>query len=753
MTIHAALAALAGAMFALLIAPPHPQAVGAIALLVAVPAAIVFRAARAPVVALWFAATCIYCGSAVVHELAQRWPVERDGKRVLAVARIVSVPALKDYGWQFDAEIEPDTRFHLERIRVRVSGSTLPRAPRAGERWTLLLQLRAPRAPLNPGSPDMERQWFRERVHALGKVVRSDLNVRTAPAAPGIDPVREYIAHAIAERVADRDAAALFAALAVGVTGEVSPAQWRVFNATGITHLVAISGLHVTLFAAIAMFAARRAWRWWPGRPRVARDDFAAVAGIVAATGYTLLAGFSVPAQRTLIMLAAWIAASRMARAHAGLHAFATALVLVIAIDPFAPLSSGFWLSFVAVLTIILALGSRLAPEGVVRATLRTQLIVGITLVPVTLLWFDSVSLASLVVNLVAIPVFTLVLVPLVLAATAALFIAPGLAELALRCALAVHDLAWPALQAAAAWPMALVVFEPSIEWYALGLLAVIVAILPWRGAFRATAAVALLPALAVEPAQRPILTIAALDAGQGSSLVIRTRESVVLHGSPERFRSEGARSARLVVPALRTRGITSVDHVVLPRIGRDHVAGLAEVLMGASVGQVHVGAEWPGAILPHSRCERAPAWSSAGVSFTMLDIGLCTLHVEAQSGALVIASGVAIRGVLDHLDRAGTRIDLLAIDSLRPGDAQLAARMRQLGIRRVFELAGPRDAGPRLALARSSDKAELAAHGIALDSVWREGSSIELSLGDYGFSRARPLRERHRWPWRMGPV
>lgn len=760
MTTGIALAVLAGTMLALLVMPPYALAIGAVAGLYAVAGLIaILMGSCAPTrrvlaVTVAFAAAILHCGLVVVHERAQRWPVARDGDRVLVDARIVSIPAWREQGLQFDVETEPSARFDIGRIRVRVQGAALGRTPHAGEHWQLMLQLRVPHAPLNAGSPDMERQWFRERIHALGKVVRSDLNVRRSTARPGIDPLRERIARAFGERVPDRDAAALFAALAVGVTGEVSRSQWRVFNATGITHLVAISGLHVTLFATIAMFTARRVWRWCPGRSRVSRDDFAACAGIAASLGYTLLAGFSVPAQRTLIMLTAWIIAARAARAHSELHAFATALVLVIALDPLAPLSSGFWLSFVAVLTIIVALGSRLAGEGVVRAMLRTQVIVTFALLPITFAWFGSVSVASLVVNLAAIPVFTLLLVPLVLAATAALFVAPVVADLALGIALGVLDIAWPALQAAAAWPFALFVREPPLAWYALALVACVVAIMPWPAAFRVTSAAALLPLFGTVSARdAPVIVVTALDAGQGPSVMIQARESVVLHGVPEQFRSEGARSARLVVPALQARAIRRIDHVILPRMTRDHAAGLAELLLAMKIRDVHVGTEWPGAVLAHSTCAATPAWTAADVSFELLPVGACTLRVVAPAGSVMIVSRARLAAALDHLQRAGSAADVIAIDYLRPGDAMLAARMSALGVRRVLEMASPRDAGPRAARMRSSDVIDLRRHGIALDSVWREAGTVELSLDDHGFSRERPSRERLRWPWRMGPV
>ena len=154
-------------------------------------------------------------------------------------------------------------------------------------------------------------------MHFAGRVLPSTLNARLALANTSVDTLRARVAARIGEAVADPDAAALLTALAVGLTDRMSADQWRVFNATGTTHLVAISGLHVTMFALLAFTAARFAWRWLPFARRVEREPFAMLLGLGAAGAYALLSGFSVPAQRTWLMLAmfAW---ARLAARHVG---------------------------------------------------------------------------------------------------------------------------------------------------------------------------------------------------------------------------------------------------------------------------------------------------------------------------------------------------------------------------------------------------------------------------------------------------
>ena len=249
--------------------------------------------------------------------LTHRWPIEQSDERVIANVIIDTIPAVQGGSRAFDGivTIESPTR-GTKPLRARLIARTPEFTPHVGERWRLLLSLRAPRAKVNPGTADPERTLFHDRVHALGTVVPSSFNHRIDAGYRPLDAFRERIAAHIDARVADRDASALICALAVGVTGAMSREQWRVFNATGTTHLVAISGMHVTLFAVVMFAAARRLWsialyRFVPWR----QEDFAAVAGFIAAAMYATLAGLSVPTQRTLIMLGVWLFTRSVARA------------------------------------------------------------------------------------------------------------------------------------------------------------------------------------------------------------------------------------------------------------------------------------------------------------------------------------------------------------------------------------------------------------------------------------------------------
>lgn len=200
--------------------------------------------------------------ASAADELARRWPQALAEERVVATLQIDSLIAQRSGALQFDADVQIEApQSKVRQLRARVVWRDPPRPlPAAGEQWRVILQLTPPQRSPNPGAFDMTRQWFGERLHAQARVVPAALTQRVAPAGPSVLALRAEIAARIRDSIADRDAAALCAGLAVGATGDISREQWRIFSATGTTHLVAISGMHVTLFAWLMAAFARRVW-------------------------------------------------------------------------------------------------------------------------------------------------------------------------------------------------------------------------------------------------------------------------------------------------------------------------------------------------------------------------------------------------------------------------------------------------------------------------------------------------------------
>lgn len=599
-----------------------------------------------------------------LDQLAQRWSPADEGVRVIADVVVDSLTERSGLALEFDALVHIESPERLQRkLRLRISWREPYALPRAGERWRLLLQVSTPRANSNPGGFDEQREFFRDRLQGRARVLPSTLNERLASAQGGLLVLREQLARGVRDAVVDRDAAALFAGLAVGATGEVSREQWQTFSITGTTHLVAISGMHVTLFCWLVAACARALWR---RSQRLAgyidREIFAASLGVPAACGYALLAGFGIPTQRTVVMLAVWWSLRLSGRVHAPFDVLGVALVVVLCIDPFAALSSGFWLSFIAMAALIFAgetdkaekadaastqridepsrAGRSLQRKALawLRENLRTQWWVSLALLPITLLWFSRVSIAGLLVNLAAIPVFSFVLVPVALGGSALGLWSVSAARPIWWLGERVHEALWPALVAVASQPWA------AIEWNPL-------ASLPWLRAER--------------PAQGEVM-VTALEAGNGAAFIIRTQQHTLVYDTGEDFDSEGRAAERLVLPALRSFGIKKIDLLLLSRTHAYRAAGAARLMQGAKVAQLAGGGEWPGAARALEDCTLPREWRWDGVEFTHFGEadGSCVLRVGFKANPTVLiperidareAAGLAVRAQRGELDLAAT--------------------------------------------------------------------------------------------------
>ncbi|HEY4958162.1 MAG TPA: ComEC/Rec2 family competence protein, partial [Caldimonas sp.] len=307
---------------------------------------------------------------------------------------------------------------------------------RAGQRWRFTVRLRQPHGNLNPHGFDYELALFEQGVRATGYVRDAPpAALLAAGAGYPVERLRQRVRDAIYEHVTDRRAAGVLAALAVGDQGAIEHDDWDLFRNTGVAHLMSISGLHVTMFAWLAGLAVGALWRRSPGAMlRVAVPVAARWGGLFAATAYAVFSGWGVPSQRTIWMLATvTVLGAAGVRWPWALVLLAAAMV-VTALDPWALTQAGFWLSFMAVgllmassyATSIAApataddapAGWRVWPTRLfasVREGLRTQVIATLGLTPLTLVFFQQVSLVGFLANLVAIPLVTLVITPLAL--------------------------------------------------------------------------------------------------------------------------------------------------------------------------------------------------------------------------------------------------------------------------------------------------------------------------------------------------
>ena len=563
-------------------------------------------------------------------ESAEWDPVTPDASRARAPERpgtASQVPPLIDVSWYGGVLRDAQGLVDLQRQ---------PPELRAGERWRMTVRLKAPHGLRNPHGFDYELWLWEQGVQATGYVRAGPKDqpperLGTTWQHP-VEQWRQSVRDAIFQRLTsspapgeDASAARVAGVVAALVTGDqraIDRADWDIFRATGVAHLMSISGLHITLFAWLAAALVRLLWR------RSARlcmavpaPTAALVCGVVLAGGYALFSGWGVPAQRTVTMLAVVAALQLSGRRWPWPHVWLLACAAVVLTDPWALWQAGFWLSFVAV-GVLFATDSVAADaypksaRGHFYALLREQWVVTLALTPLSLLLFGKVSLVGFAANLLAIPWVTLVVTPLALAGVV-------WAPLWSLAAWALQPLA-AGLQWLASWPWA-VVFLPAAPLWA-GVLALLgggllAMRLPWQ--LRLWSVPLLVPLLCWQ-APRPApgqFELLAPDIGQGNAVLLRTATHTLLYDAGPRFSRESGAGHRVLVPLLRALG-ERVDVLMLSHRDADHTGGAAAVLAqqpgAALTGSIEAEHALQG-LRPAKPCLAGQRWVWDGVVFEVL--------------------------------------------------------------------------------------------------------------------------------------
>jgi competence protein ComEC len=398
----------------------------------------------------------------------------------------------------------------------------------------------------------------------------------------------------------------------------------------------------------------------------------AAVAGFVAAFGYALLAGFAVPAQRTVLMILVVAAAVLRGVELAPSTVLALALFVVTLFDPWAVTAPGFWLSFGAVAVILYVTSGQIRRPHWLAAWGRVQWAVTLGLVPLLLALFQQVSVASPVANAVAIPVVSFVVVPLTLLGCVPPlgFLLP-VAELVLD--LCMRVLTVLSASGAAVWQS----HAPQPWAVALALTGVAWLLLPRGFPARWVGLVAFVPLFAArpDPVEQGALRLTVLDVGQGLAVVAQTRHHALLYDTGPDFSGDADAGKRIAVPFLRASGVTRLDGVVLSHDDIDHIGGAASVLQALPVG-------WVATSLPDDHplrvgdtrflpCADGQQWNWDGVRFEMLSPRAgdtsskrhdndrsCVLKITSTSGSVLIPGDIEGRAEAELVARAGDRVE-----------------------------------------------------------------------------------------------
>ncbi len=467
------------------------------------------------------------------------------------------------------------------------------------------------------------------------------------------DVLRTRIQHALHEK----PYAGVIAALVIGDQRAIPPDQWQTFTRTGINHLMSISGLHVTMVSGLVFTLALALWRRSSRLVRKLPTRKAAVlAGLAAALFYTLLAGFEVPAQRTLYMIAVMAAALWLDRWSSPWRVLGVALLVVLLLDPWAVLAAGFWLSFGAVAVILYVSFGRIGQQHWLIEWARVQWAVTLALVPMLLALFQQVSITSPIANAVAIPLVSLIVVPLALVGVVLPF------DWGLQLAHWVLGLCMLLLEWMSARPVSVWQQQAPPAWTVVAsMIGAAVMLLPRGFPGRWVGVCGFLPLFLVAPP--PLgegeLKLTVLDVGHGLAVAAQTRGHALMFDAGPAFGPQADSGNRVVVPYLRAAGVRTLDGFIVSHDDADHYGGAASVLQAMPVMQLLSSLPDADALHFHvdnaSRCYAGQSWDWDGVRFEMLhptrasyddskvkdnDRG-CVLKITTRSGTAFIPADI----------------------------------------------------------------------------------------------------------------
>jgi competence protein ComEC len=614
--------------------------------------------------------------------LADHLPAEWERKDIRIVGVVAGMPQPGERGLRFEFDVEQvltpgavvPGHISLSHYTNGFAGQLDEQAQnhtvyRAGQRWQLTVRLKQPHGSLNPHGFDFEAWSLERNIRASGYVRERAENrmLQDLVYQPGyiVELLRERVRDRMNSVLQDKPYAGILRALAIGDESGILQDDWQIFLRTGTNHLMSISGLHITMLAGLAFSLTYALWRRSEALTlALPARKAATLVGALLALAYALLAGFSIPTQRTLYMLAVFAVALWLGRNVSIARVLAYALLVVVVLDPWAVLAAGFWLSFGAVAVISYALAGRLRPSHWLREAIATQWAVTLGLMPLLLFMFQQVSIISPLANALAIPVISLIVVPLTLLGSImpldwALLLAYQVAH---WCMVALEWLAGSSLsvwqqQAPPFWALLLAV--TGVLWL----------LLPRGLPLRWLGIVAVLPMFLVS-VPRPAygaMRVTVLDVGQGLAVVVSTQHHTLLYDTGPRYSSQSDSGNRVIVPYLRATGVSHLDGLLVSHDDNDHSGGADSILSQIAVRQLMTSLSPENPLTRnqhHTRCQAGQSWQWDGVKFDMLfpqadsyqNSGVkdndrsCVLRISSRFGRVLIPGDIERRSENDLL-------------------------------------------------------------------------------------------------------
>ena len=592
---------------------------------------------------------CWTASVAVMH-LDDILAPDLEGETVHFSGRVTTIPKQYANGFSFIFQPDKGETYKLpKQLYLKIYDTD--DAISVHSRLRITATLKRPYGYVNPGLFDYEKWLFTRRVGGSG-YIREYRIIDTPDDAWSIDYQRQKLIGYLNDCRQSLAHSESIAALGLGFSGVLPRQQNDHLVATGTRHLFAVSGLHINLIFGFFVLIIRALWsRFLLARTQYPAYCAALWGALPIAAGYALLAGFSLPTQRALVMLACFVIGSQFGRQLPAPQLLAVAALAVIAYDPLCTLSMSFWLSFVAVALIIFYLSAR-HDKAKWYHWVVLQAYLSLAMAVLAMLLFSRGAIAAPLANLFAVPFTGTLLLPACLLSVTALW----LSETAWLTGfvLTVTDRLFSIFWSVIAW-----FDDHGVEWFwqppwwVFGFaLSGILLILVLKGARHKLFALLLLLPLLVnqhtEFTEYGGFKADFLDIGQGLSVLIRTRHHTLLFDTGPSFPSGFNTADAVVIPYLRSLGIDKLDKLIVSHNDNDH-AGSADIIRA----KLHVTEVLSGEPLPGRnvrRCREGEFWIWDGVHFNFLhpvdevwqgNNASCVLRISNGNHSLLLTADI----------------------------------------------------------------------------------------------------------------
>ncbi|MDP0588899.1 MAG: DNA internalization-related competence protein ComEC/Rec2 [Candidatus Endonucleobacter bathymodioli] len=564
-------------------------------------------------------------------------PAECECRPLVIEGKVVSLPIITSKFSRFEFHVT-NGEFRKVVRKVRLSWFAAP-TMEADQHWRLKVKLRKPHGFASLGTFDFEAWAAREGIQGIGYVISGEL---LSP--PGnMTSLRQWLYNWL-ESSALPQTKGILKALLVGEKSGITTEQWQRLNATGTTHLVVISGLHIGLMALIGYWLTLLLGRLGAlPLQSVPLPRIAACVSLLLSVLYGSLAGFGVPVQRALVMTIVAIVGPLVGMRPSPLTLLVVALAVVLTIDPLAMTGSGFWYSFMAVAALVYGMSGRYGYVSQLKKLLKPQWIVFCVLTPLLFFNDQPVSLFSVLINLFAIPFIGLVIVPLLLISSGFAGISyhissAGLAIIDQLLRVFFHVLGYFSdflmILPASSCPTTLTVLLAVTGGFLL--------ISPLPPSLKILSPFFILPWLLPvdNNPEYGQAHVTVLDVGQGLAVLVRTHKHTLVYDTGDAFSETFNAAERVIMPYLRQSGVSILDRIMISHGDKDHSGGLGPLLKRYDCSLISCGTSIPGIKSPISQCTKGQCWKWDGVDFQVLAGGGCWKKSNDRSCVLKVTAG-----------------------------------------------------------------------------------------------------------------